>query len=111
MLGFSLGTYLRSMDWILLGATLGLVVYGFFMLYSATHSDPTISSPFQYVRSQAIGLALGLEAAADEADEGLEERLGEPLFEAARCEGDSGKQFGSGLDEPLGLLAEFVGGF
>ncbi|MBN1630792.1 MAG: FtsW/RodA/SpoVE family cell cycle protein, partial [Thermoleophilia bacterium] len=59
-LGFSLGAYLRSMDWVLLGATLGLVTYGFFMLYSATHEDPTISTPFYYVRSQAIGLGLGL---------------------------------------------------
>ncbi|OFW59682.1 MAG: rod shape-determining protein RodA [Actinobacteria bacterium RBG_16_64_13] len=48
------------MDWVLLGATLGLVTYGFFMLYSATHADPTLSTPFFYVRSQAIGLALGL---------------------------------------------------
>jgi rod shape determining protein RodA len=60
VLGFSVGAYLRSMDWILLGATLALVAFGFFMLYSATHSDPTISSPFYYVKSQAIGLALGL---------------------------------------------------
>ena len=59
-LGFSVGTYLRSMEWILLGATLALVVYGFFMLYSATHEDPTLSTPFFYVRSQAVGLALGL---------------------------------------------------
>jgi len=59
-LGFSLGAYLRSVDWILLGATLGLVTYGFFMLYSATHDDPTVSTPFYYVRSQAIGLGLGL---------------------------------------------------
>ncbi len=59
-LGFSLGTYLKSLDWVLLGATLALVVYGLFMLYSATHKDPTLSTPFWYVRQQAIGLALGL---------------------------------------------------
>jgi rod shape determining protein RodA len=59
-LGFSLGTYLRSLDWVLLGATLGLVVYGLFMLYSATHEDPTLSTPFWYVRQQVIGLALGV---------------------------------------------------
>ncbi len=58
-LGFSLGTYLRSLDWILLGATLALAVFGLFMLYSATHADPNISSPFFYVRSQGIGLVLG----------------------------------------------------
>lgn len=58
-LGFSLGTYLRSMDWILLAATLGLAVYGLVMLYSATHADTNISSPLFYVRSQAVGLVLG----------------------------------------------------
>ncbi|MCX8033031.1 MAG: rod shape-determining protein RodA [Thermoleophilia bacterium] len=58
--GFSLGGYLRSLDWILLGATLGLVTYGFLMLYSATHTDPTVDTPFYYVRSQSVGLILGL---------------------------------------------------
>ena len=58
-LGFSLGTYLRSLDWVLLGATLALVAYGLFMLYSATHADTNISTPFYYVRSQAIGLVMG----------------------------------------------------
>ncbi|MFH0916910.1 MAG: rod shape-determining protein RodA [bacterium] len=58
-LGFSLGTYLRSMDWILLAATLALVVYGLLILYSATHADTNISSPLFYVRSQAVGLVLG----------------------------------------------------
>jgi rod shape determining protein RodA len=60
VLGFSIGGYLRSMDWILLAATLALVVYGFFMLYSATHADPSLSTPYYYVRSQAVGLALGV---------------------------------------------------
>lgn len=54
-LGFSFATYLRSMDWILLAATLGLVTYGFFMLYSATQP-----SPGHFLRSQATGLVLGL---------------------------------------------------
>ena len=58
--GFSLGTYLRSLDWILLSATVALVVYGLLMLYSATHADTNIPSPFYYVRSQAVGLVLGL---------------------------------------------------
>jgi rod shape determining protein RodA len=48
------------MDWILLGATLALVVYGFFMLYSASHADPDIPDSFYYLRQQSIGLALGL---------------------------------------------------
>jgi len=59
-LGFSLGTYLRSLDWILLAATLALVVYGLLMLYSATHADTNISTPLFYVRSQAVGLVIGL---------------------------------------------------
>ena len=54
-LGFSLGAYLRSMDWILLAATLALVAFGLFMLYSATHADTNISTPFFYVRSQGVG--------------------------------------------------------
>jgi rod shape determining protein RodA len=58
-LGFSLGTYLRSLDWVLLGTTLALVAYGLFMLYSATHADTNISTPYYYVRSQAIGLVMG----------------------------------------------------
>lgn len=59
-LGFSLGHYLRSLDWILMAATLAMVTYGLFMLYSATHADTNISTPFFYVRSQAIGLVLGV---------------------------------------------------
>jgi rod shape determining protein RodA len=58
-LGFSVGAYLRSMDWILMGATLVLVGFGLFMLYSATHLDTNISTPFYYVRSQSIGLVIG----------------------------------------------------
>ena len=45
-LGFSLAGYLRSLDWILLGATLALAIFGMFMLYSATHLDTNISTPF-----------------------------------------------------------------
>jgi len=59
-LGFSLADYLRGMDWILLGATLALVTYGLLMLYSATHADTNISTPFFYVRQQAVGLAMGI---------------------------------------------------
>ncbi len=58
-LGFSLGQYLRSLDWILMGATVALVIYGLLMLYSATHADTNISTPYFYVRSQGIGLVLG----------------------------------------------------
>jgi rod shape determining protein RodA len=59
-LGFSLGMYLRSVDWILLGATLALVFYGMLVLYSSTHADTNISSPFYYVRQQAVGVVGGL---------------------------------------------------
>jgi rod shape determining protein RodA len=58
-LGFSMGSYLRGMDWILLAATLALVAFGLFMLYAATHADTNISTPFFYVRSQGIGLVIG----------------------------------------------------
>ena len=58
-LGFSVGDYIRSMDWILLGTTLALVAYGMLMLYSATHADTNISTPFYYVRQQAVGLIMG----------------------------------------------------
>ena len=61
-LGFSLGRYLLSLDWILLGATLALVIYGMLMIYSATHADTNISTPFYYVRSQAVGVVIGLVA-------------------------------------------------
>ena len=59
-LGFSLSEYLRGLDWVLLGATIALVVYGMLMLYSATHADTNISSSTYYVRSQLVGLVIGL---------------------------------------------------
>ncbi len=59
-LGFSLGGYLRGMDWILLAATLALVTFGLFVLYSATHADTNISTPFYYLRSQGVGVVIGL---------------------------------------------------
>lgn len=59
-LGFSIGQYLRGFDWILLIATFALVTYGLFMLYSATHADTNIKSPYFYVKSQAVGLVLGV---------------------------------------------------
>lgn len=56
------GTYLRSMDWILLAATMGLVIYGFIMLNSATQSNPNDLTPGWYLSRQAYGLAIGLVA-------------------------------------------------
>lgn len=60
--GMGFGTYLRSMDWILLAATMGLVVYGFIMLNSATQSNPNDLTPGWYLSRQAYGLAIGLVA-------------------------------------------------
>jgi len=56
------GRYLRSLDWVLLLAAVGLVVFGMFMIYSATRGDRGLPSPTFYVRSQAFGLGLGLVA-------------------------------------------------
>ncbi len=58
----SFATYLRSMDWILLAATMGLVVFGFIMLNSATQSSPNNLTPGWYLSRQAYGLAIGLVA-------------------------------------------------
>jgi len=58
--GFSLRRYLTGLDWMLLLAALGLTGMGLAMIYSATHADPGLSSPYYYVRSQAQGLVLGL---------------------------------------------------
>ena len=57
--GFSMRRYLANMDWILLAATMGLVGFGLAMIYSATHADPGLTTPTQYVRSQSLGLILG----------------------------------------------------
>jgi rod shape determining protein RodA len=61
-LGMTLGAYLRSVDWILLAATLGLVVYGFIMLNSATQSNPRGEGPASYLSRQGYGLGIGLVA-------------------------------------------------
>ena len=50
------------MDWILLAATLGLVVYGFIMLNSATQSNPKGQPSYYYLARQARGLGIGLVA-------------------------------------------------
>jgi rod shape determining protein RodA len=60
--GFSLLRYLRNLDWILLAVTAALVGFGFAMIYSATRFDPGLSTPGEYVRSQVVGLVLGLVA-------------------------------------------------
>ena len=51
--------YLRHLDYLLLLATAGLIVYGVTMIYFATHSDID-GAPFYYVRQQLIAVAVGL---------------------------------------------------
>ncbi|MFA5802012.1 MAG: rod shape-determining protein RodA [Thermoleophilia bacterium] len=52
-------TYLRHFDYALLAAVAGLVGYGMLIIYSATHSDPNLPSPFYYVKVQAMAAAMG----------------------------------------------------
>jgi rod shape determining protein RodA len=60
--GFSLGRYLANVDWILFGATFGLVAFGLVMIYSATHADSNIDDSSYYLWGQAVGLTLGFVA-------------------------------------------------
>lgn len=52
-------TYLRHFDYALLSAVCGLIGLGLLMIYSATHSDPDLSSPYYYVRIQGIAAFIG----------------------------------------------------
>lgn len=52
-------TYLRHIDYALLLAVLGLITYGCVMIYSATHADPDLPSPFYYVKVQMIAAVIG----------------------------------------------------
>ncbi len=52
-------TYLRHFDYALLAAVLGLIAYGMLIIYSATRSDPNLSSPYYYVRIQAVAAIIG----------------------------------------------------
>ncbi len=54
-----LRTYLRHFDYALLAAVLGLIVYGMIIIYSATRSDPNLSSPYYYVKIQAVAAIIG----------------------------------------------------
>lgn len=54
-----LRTYLRHMDYALLLAVSGLIAYGCLIIYSATHADPNLSSPFYYVKVQLGAAAIG----------------------------------------------------
>ena len=53
-------TYLRHYDYALLSAVFGLIVMGLLMIYSATHADPDLTSPYYYVRVQAVAAVIGM---------------------------------------------------
>jgi rod shape determining protein RodA len=55
-------TYLRHLDYLLVLATAGLIVYGVTMIYFATRHDID-GVPFYYVRQQLIAVAVGIAAA------------------------------------------------
>ncbi len=52
-------TYLRHFDYALLAAVAVLVAYGSLIIYSATHSDPNLPSPFYYVKVQLAAASIG----------------------------------------------------
>lgn len=55
-------TYLRHLDYLLILATAGLVVYGVTMIYFASRHDIS-GHPLYYVRQQLVAVAVGLVAA------------------------------------------------
>ncbi len=54
--------YLRHLDYLLILATAGLIVYGVTMIFFATRHD-VAGAPFYYVRQQLIAVAVGFIAA------------------------------------------------
>jgi len=54
--------YMRHLDYLLILATAGLIVYGVTMIYFATRHD-IVGAPLYYVRQQLIAVAVGLVAA------------------------------------------------
>jgi rod shape determining protein RodA len=54
--------YIRHLDYLLLLATAGLIVYGVTMIYFATRHD-YVNSPLYFVRQQLIAVAVGVVAA------------------------------------------------
>ena len=56
-----LRTYLRHLDYLLLAAAAGLLVYGVAMIYFATRHDP-LTSPLYYARYQVAYAAVGVVA-------------------------------------------------
>jgi len=74
-------TYLRRLDYILLAAVLGLVVYGVTTIYFATRGD-VAGDPLYYARSQVINAVVGLVALAAVAvvDYGVYRRWQWPIY-------------------------------
>lgn len=54
--------YLRHLDYLLIAATAGLIVYGVTMIYFATRHDVT-GQPLAFVRQQVIAVVVGLAVA------------------------------------------------
>jgi rod shape determining protein RodA len=54
-----LRTYIRHFDYVLLSAVCGLIAIGLITIYSATHSDPDLSTAYYYVRIQGIATFIG----------------------------------------------------
>jgi len=58
---FDWRAYLRHIDYLLLAATAGLVIYGVTVIYFATRHD-VLGSPLYFVRQQVVALVLGVVA-------------------------------------------------
>ena len=56
-----LRSYLRHLDYLLLAAAGGLLVFGVTMIYFATRHD-TLATPFYYARNQIVFAAVGAAA-------------------------------------------------
>ena len=56
-----LRAYLRHLDYVLLAAAGGLLVFGVTMIYFATRHD-TLTTPFYYARNQIVFAAVGVAA-------------------------------------------------
>ena len=56
-----LRSYLRHLDYLLLAAAGGLLVFGVTMIYFATRHD-TVATPFYYARNQIVFAAVGVAA-------------------------------------------------
>lgn len=51
--------YLRHFDYALLAGVAALIGYGMLIIYSATHADPNLPSPYYYIKVQGIAAIIG----------------------------------------------------